>query len=703
MSSVLQDFLREQGYAVCQYHGGGEFSLLSAVPDWFNWIWGEPAGEKKTLRLGDKSPFLENFLVEAHTFWSSRKKEALTSGLWVETLRDEIGMPYEISLQATALKIGEQRVLSIQNQAETAAEETRILQTARDGLLVHERLQKEIQKKEILLHCIIHDLSQPLTAMRGCFEILGLEEHTERVRQVVEVGKQQSEQQEGMIREVLKAFSADLQDSVAAGAAPAALPNVLRCAEETVTAFAPMFQAKGLLLRIDPSMNSRVNPRFGGHRGWTVVGETSRLKRIFSNLVENALRYAPSKTTVTIGIEEDPPYLKAYVEDEGPGLPADLKASEIFKLFAKGKVGGGKAGLGLYFCKVTVERWGGSIGCESVTPHGARFWFRLLAAKNQDLTVATPASVVLPGASTEKTKQSPATAATAPVGPLRILLADDDAAIRELTELLLTRQGHKVIAVPSGQEALRALEKETFDVVLLDDEMPRLSGAETAKRIRALERSNAGGNAKHQFILSLSGNNTEADQRRMMEAGIDACLSKPFYAEELNRALAQFAFPAAKLPAAKKATNVQTPDAASAKDAAVGTVDAALLQRVGGDAKLLARMIQTFLADYPKKLAQLGSAVRRKDAAALAAIAHALKGSISIFDAGRARDCAQELQDMGRQKLISGAAKTLARLEEEIANLEKKLRGYTADINTTGSQLGKGKARGKTLETRAKY
>jgi signal transduction histidine kinase/DNA-binding NarL/FixJ family response regulator len=699
MSSVLQDFLREQGYALCQYHGGGEFSLLCTAPDWFNWIWGEADGEKKTLRLGDKSPFLENFLVAAHTFWSSRKKGALTSGLWVETLRDEIGMHYEISLQATALQIGEQRVLSIQNQAEAAAEETRILQTARDGLLVHERLQKEIQKKEILLHCIIHDLSQPLTAMRGCFEILGLEEHTERARQVVEVGKQQSEQQEEMIREVLQAFSAELQDSLAAGTAPAALPNVLSCAEETVTAFAPMFQAKGLVLRIDP----RVASRLGGPRAWMVMGESTRLKRIFSNLVENALRYAPSKTTVTIGIEEDPPYLKAYVEDEGPGLPADLKASEIFKLFAKGKVGGGKAGLGLYFCKVTVERWGGSIGCESVTPHGARFWFRLLAARNQDVTVATPASAAISSASSEKIKPSARREAAAPVGPLRILLADDDAAIRELTELLLTRQGHKVKAVPGGQEALRALEKEPFDVILLDDEMPRLSGAETAKQIRALEKYNTGSDAKHQFILSLSGNNTEADQRRMMEAGIDACLSKPFYAEELNRALAQFAFPAPKTADAKKLTSVPAPNPPSASNAAPGAVDAELLQRVGGDAKLLTRVIHTFLADYPKKLVQLRSAVRRKDAAELAAAAHALKGSISIFDTGKAREFAQELQDMGRQKQISGAAKTLARLEEEIANLEKKLRGYTADINTAGSQRGKGKARGKTLGTRAKH
>jgi CheY-like chemotaxis protein len=468
---------------------------------------------------------------------------------------------------------------------------------------------------------------------------------------------------------------------------------VLRCAEETVTAFAPMFQAKGLVLRIDT--------RLSGHRGWSVMGESTRLKRIFSNLVENALRYAPPKTTVTIGIEEELPHLKAYVQDEGPGLPGDLKASEIFKLFAKGKVGGGKAGLGLYFCKVTVERWGGSVGCERVIPHGTRFWFRLVAAGHQVVPVVAPA--VTSGARSEKAKPSARREATAPVAPLRILLADDDAAIRELTELLLTRQGHTVTAVSSGQEALRALEQEPFDVILLDDEMPRLSGAETAKRIRALENSRAGSDAKHQFILSLSGNNTQADQRRMMEAGIDACLSKPFYAEELNRALGQFAIPGAKTADAKKLTGAAAANPPGATHAARGAVDLELLQRVGGDGKLLTRMIHTFLADYPKKLAQLGRAVRRKDPVALAATAHALKGSISIFEIGKARECAQELQDMGRQKQISGAARTLARLEEEIAKLEKKLRGYTADINTTGSQLGKRKARGKTLRTRAKH
>ncbi len=345
---------------------------------------------------------------------------------------------------------------------------------------------------------------------------------------MVEIGKQQAEQQEEMIREVLKAFSADLQQSMESGVGAVTLPNLLTCAEETVTAFAPTFQAKGINLRLDP--------RLQGHRGWTVMGEYTRLKRIFANLVENALRYAPAGSTVTLGIDEDSPYLKAYVEDQGAGLPADFQASEAFKLFAKGKEGGGKAGLGLYFCRVTVERWGGTIGCETVVPHGARFWFRLLAAKEQKTAEGATGA----GAPARQTTQAvPSVLAPA----LRVLLAEDDAAIRELTELLLARQGHEVVTVGTGLDVLRLLGKEQFDVVLLDDEMPRLGGAETAKRIRAAEKTGD----KHQFILSLSGNNTEADRRRLLDAGVDACLSKPFRADELNQTLAKFAHTTVKV------------------------------------------------------------------------------------------------------------------------------------------------------------
>src|SRR5271156_776045 len=728
MSAMLQEFLQQQGYALCEYLGDGEFRLLAEPPEWFAQIWGAADGKKKSLRLGDDSPFLEGFLTEAEALWESPGAAgvagALSSGAWIEQSRAELGAIREIPLEALALRMDGKRVLSLVSQPEAFAERTRVLQTARDGLLVHERLRKEVQKKEILLHCIIHDLSQPLTAMRGCFEVLALEGGSARTKKLLDIGKKQAKQQDEMIREVLKAFSADLQEGLEPGGKAAEQPNLRTCAQETVTAFAPTFEAKGIKLQLASSIDAGGDTRGGagessqadGERDWKVAGEYSRLKRIFSNLVENALRYAPSGSVVTIGIEHDGAYLKAFVQDQGPGLPKDFKAEEAFKLFSKGKEGGGKAGLGLYFCRITVERWGGTIGCESVAPKGTRFWFRLPAGRTAENAKdhgeglkPTLADGVSPGVVTSLTEASNRASAEGmervagehlsqmQKSALEVLLADDDAAIREVTVLLLKHQGHKVVAVDNGQDALRMLASRRFDILLLDGEMPRMSGAETAQRIRATEK----GSAKHQIILSLSGNNTEADQRRFREAGVDACLSKPFRAEALNQALAKFAFPGKPQVSAPQAGTSHA-GGAQAEPATVDEGYAELLARMGGNAKLLQRVSEIFLKDYPKKRSLLRKALARKDAAAVGATAHLLKGAVSNFGAARARQLAEELQNMGRAGELSGAAKCLAELEEEIANLEKKLRGYRAEASRTGSPSGKGQAGVRRRQKRGK-
>jgi len=101
-----------------------------------------------------------------------------------------------------------------------------------------------------------------------------------------------------------------------------------------------------------------------------------------------------------------------------------------------------------------------------------------------------------------------------------------------------------------------------------------------------------------------------------------------------------------------------------------------LLGRIGGDKKLLNKMIRTFLRDTPIRIAALQKALHRKDADEIASLAHALKGSVSIFLAQHARDRAQELEDLGRKSELSGATAVYAALKEEIAKLEENLRGY---------------------------
>jgi signal transduction histidine kinase/DNA-binding NarL/FixJ family response regulator len=660
MSSLPTELLQLLGYALCEHRGDRQFVLLYDPPSWFHEVWGREANAGKVLPLADRSPFLEAFLLDAEEHWNSDAASPVESGAWVESV-DGGG---EIPLEARAWRVAGRRILSIHSAPQDFQERTRVLQTARDSLLVHERLLKEIQKKEILLHCIIHDLSQPLTAMRGCFDVLEHEATTPGSKRLIELGRQQSERQDSMIREVLQAFAMDIDSAMGGGDAAQIAPSLLTCAEETVAAFGPVFQSHKAAIRLDAGVDRNAR--------WGVAGEKSRLMRIFSNLVENALRHAPKGTVVTIGLSDDGGHVKAFVDDEGSGLPKEFKPSEAFALFSKGKEGGGKAGLGLYFCRITVERWGGSIGCESLPHRGARFWFRLPRATRADSGAAS----LRASADTGSHRQA----------PLKILLAEDDPAIRELTGLLLEREGHEVLAVASGLEAHRALARRRFDLVLLDEEMPGMSGVDVTKKIRA--RETPGG--ARQTIFALTGNNTEEDHARLLAAGFDACLGKPFRAQELGQTIARFTLGATKAPPK------------GGEPAAATAADSSLLARVGGDPKLLRSVAKTFLKDYPAKRRKIQQAIARKSAPALASAAHALKGAVAIFGAEDAVESARDLQQMGRQGALTAATAALRQLDEALARLDTKLREYAAPASRNPSRSGRGKQPARKSRHRAR-
>jgi signal transduction histidine kinase/CheY-like chemotaxis protein len=640
MPDALQKFPMEMGFALFEYSGDGKFLPIAELPEWISEIWAEAGNGSGPISLSAQSPFLENFLFEAEEFWNSPGSAACQSETWIE--KSISGR--EIPVQARALFLSGKRILALFSPVSQFREQAKILQTARNAWLDHERLAREIQKKEILLHCIVHDLSQPLSVMHVAMESLSQESISERSKQFLMLGRHASDQQETMIRQILQTFSDDLRSSLDAGTEGNSSCDLLECARKATTALGPTFEAKGVRLAV----SSRVDLE----GKWPVTAEDSRLQRIFSNLLENALRYTPAGGLVTVDVDDEGDFLKAYVDDEGPGFPENLRPEQIFGLFTKGKQSGGKAGLGLYFCRITVERWGGSIGCVMLPEKGSRFWFRLPRAKG---SIATRASHARDVSSLTSTKRKPA-----PVRPLRILLADDQEDIRTLTVYQLKRNGHKVVVAKDGIHALKTFRSAPFDVALLDQEMPGMTGDEVARAIRKAEL----GKKKRVFLVASTGNTTSEDTRRLRQAGFDDVLGKPFRLEDLNLILSSF-------PGANAAA--RTPALPSAR---AGATLAELTARVGGDEKLLKRMIHTFLRDIPKRVSEIASAIRRKDAEALASVAHALKGAVSIFGAEAAREHCQELQELGKSSEPSGAGEIFALLKEEIAKLQGNLRGY---------------------------
>jgi len=250
---------------------------------------------------------------------------------------------------------------------------------------------------------------------------------------------------------------------------------------------------------------------------------------------------------------------------------------------------------------------------------------------------------------------------------MRILLADDQSEIRLLTVNQLQQAGHSVVEAPDGEAALAEFDRARFDVVLLDEQMPGLSGIEVLRAIRG----RAAGS--RQIVIALTGYNTEPDRLRLVREGFDSVIGKPFRLDQLEATLLSAL---ESLPFSSQ-TDPQPDSSTVAPDY--------LLQSVGGDKKLLLRMIRTFLRDTPKRLAQIETAIRRNRPENLASAAHALKGSVGIFGATAAHQYCQQLQELGRGRELSGASQAFALLKEEIAKVEANLRGYAGQTSLSAS------------------
>jgi len=274
---------------------------------------------------------------------------------------------------------------------------------------------------------------------------------------------------------------------------------------------------------------------------------------------------------------------------------------------------------------------------------------------------------------------------------LRILVAEDAELNRELIIELLKKRGHVAEGVADGRQALAALEKQDFDVVLLDEEMPGITGRQTTAAIRRHEA----GTGKHQIIIGISGHATQDDEHRFREAGMDASLAKPVEVKTLYRAVeaaAQNVHPGAADSQREADHNVAaSPSAAlhhtsaSSAAAAAGNSPADsedivthLRRATGGNDKLIRSLAAAFLADAPKALSRIRAAVAKKNAAQLASAAHLLKGSLAIFGAPKAVAAARNLEALGRTDSLREASAGLRALESEFALLQGELRAIHA-------------------------
>jgi two-component system sensor histidine kinase/response regulator len=243
--------------------------------------------------------------------------------------------------------------------------------------------------------------------------------------------------------------------------------------------------------------------------------------------------------------------------------------------------------------------------------------------------------------------------------PRRILLVEDNAVNRRLAIVMLQKGGHTVVVAGDGKEALAALGKQEFDLVLMDVQMPEMDGFEATAAIREKEKATG----THLPIIAMTAYAMEGDRERALEAGMDDYVSKPFKAKEMLEAIERV-FPA------PDDVEMTSPEVQPADD----IIDMAeVLDRAGGDMELVTDLVGLFLDDCPRLLLEIQKAIAQRDGRMLEWAAHTLKSSAANLAAKSVSEAALKLEIMGRHSDVTHAEEAYGALQEEIERLEPAL------------------------------
>jgi CheY-like chemotaxis protein len=314
------------------------------------------------------------------------------------------------------------------------------------------------------------------------------------------------------------------------------------------------------------------------------------------------------------------------VTDTGIGIGAD-QIGALFSSFVQAdasttrKYGG--TGLGLAICRELAGLMGGAIGVESREGEGSAFWFTaVFGAANPH--AAQPV---------REAGSEPAIALVGAKGPAsrihreaRILVVEDNPVNRTVALMQLQKLGYRASAAVNGAEAIQALEQGSYDLVLMDCQMPVMDGFEATRRIRASGHPGIP-------VIALTANAMQSDRERCLAAGMNDYMAKPMELRQLADILDKWLSVA--LPSCIATADSSPPESDKTEvvsRTSVFNIDA-LLGRLMGDRQLAAILLGGFLADAPSQLSKLRARLDEADAPGIRLQAHTLKGAAATVAA----------------------------------------------------------------------
>jgi signal transduction histidine kinase/ActR/RegA family two-component response regulator len=418
----------------------------------------------------------------------------------VNSLSTVVRLKSELAAIHNLLNVSEE---TVQSQASALEEASKELASARDAALEASAV------KSAFVANISHELRTPLTSIVGMSELLlasglnseqldlslGVDESARNLLAIVNDLLDFSKMEAGKLHfEVLPFSLADL------------IQDVCKTANE-----AARRKRLALLTNFDQLLPTHV------------LGDRSRIRQILENLVTNAIKFTNEGQVVisvrAVNPDSRPITVRFAVEDSGIGISEDNKP-RLFKPFSQlshARTGG--TGLGLSICKTLVELMDGSIGVESETQKGSKFWFELPLPLpiGDDQSLSTPVRYEKADWASRVPKHS------------RILVVEDNRLIRNLVLKQLFNLGVEGIGVESGWEAVSTGSSDEYDLILMDCNLPDISGFEVTRLIRENEKRTG----RHTPIIAVTALAMKADKQKCLDSGMDDYLTKPVVMEQL--------------------------------------------------------------------------------------------------------------------------------------------------------------------------
>ncbi len=383
-------------------------------------------------------------------------------------------------------------------------------------LKAKEKAENSNRAKSLFLANMSQEIRTPMNGIIGMTDILSLTKLTEEQKEYLEIIKYSSS--------TLLAILNDIMDYARIEAGSFKLDSTRFNLKDLVSQTCKIMEGNAKKKKLE--MKIEMPAGKGDHE---VCGDPLRMKQVMVNLLSNAIKHTETGSIEMKMIldkkDEKNAVYTIKVKDTGVGIPkeriddifeAAAEESSTEKMTYKGK------GFGLAIVKSIVDHMGGSISVESTVDKGTEF------------------VCVLPFSLEEEVKEAPKKIDPAPKevkAKLKILVAEDNFVNQRLVKELLRRQGYSVDIVENGLKLFEIMEKNKYDVILMDVQMPVMDGLEATSIIREIERETGG----HIPIIGITAYSMEADRDRCIEAGMDDYLAKPFSKEEFYKKIERFA------------------------------------------------------------------------------------------------------------------------------------------------------------------